>query len=151
MASVTSALPRNTSSRLREIGTFALVGVVNTALDFAILNGLILLTHQDHGAWLFGFDLFAFSVGMLSSYFLNARVTFRQGNLASGGRVLRDCAGAALPARPRCITNSGRERRQACRHCRFALLELSGATTLGVWGIKRRDTEDTEVFMEDTE
>src|SRR6185437_2763666 len=89
MASVTSALPQHTSSRLREIGAFALVGVANTALDFAILNGLILLTHQDRGAWLFGFDLFAFSVGMLSSYFLNARVTFRQSDLASGGRVLR--------------------------------------------------------------
>ncbi len=89
MASVTSTLPRRAGGRLREMGAFALVGVINTALDFAILNGLIVLTHHNNGAWLFGFDLFAFSAGMLSSYLLNARITFGQNDLAHGGRILR--------------------------------------------------------------
>lgn len=92
MASVTSAI---TGGRGREIGVFALVGVVNTALDFAILNGLMALTHQDHGAWLFGFDLLAFAVGMTSSYLLNARVTFRQRAGTGAGRLLR-FAGVSL-------------------------------------------------------
>jgi putative flippase GtrA len=89
MASVTSTIA---GGRGREIGAFALVGLLNTALDFAILNGLIALTHQDRGAWLFGFDLLAFAVGMGNSYLLNASVTFRQRTGTSVGRIGRFAA-----------------------------------------------------------
>lgn len=87
MASATTTIV--SGGRLREVGTFALVGVLNTALDFAILNGLIALTHQDHGLGLFLCDLVAFSVGMLSSFILNMRVTFRHQGSTGGAQMAR--------------------------------------------------------------
>jgi putative flippase GtrA len=75
MATTTIALPQR--GRLREVLSFAAVGGINTALDFTVLNLLVWLTHQSNGAWLFGLDAVAFTVGMVSSYCLNARVTFR--------------------------------------------------------------------------
>jgi putative flippase GtrA len=87
MASATTTIV--SGGRLREMGAFALVGVANTALDFAILNGLIVLTHQDHGLGLFLCDLVAFTIGMISSFFLNARVTFRQQGPVGSVQVAR--------------------------------------------------------------
>jgi putative flippase GtrA len=90
MATTTLALPR--AGRVRELLSFAAVGGVNTALDFAVLNALIWLTHQNGGAWLFGFDALAFTVGMVSSYCLNARVTFRHRTGMSAGLLARFAA-----------------------------------------------------------
>ncbi|MBA3824109.1 MAG: GtrA family protein [Ktedonobacterales bacterium] len=90
MATTTLALPR--AGRLREMLSFVAVGGINTGLDFAVLNVLIWLTHRDGGAWLFGFDALAFTVGMVSSYVLNARVTFRHHAGASTTLLLRFAA-----------------------------------------------------------
>ncbi len=90
MATTTLALPHN--GRLREMLSFAAVGGLNTALDFAVLNALIWLTHRNGGAWLFAFDALAFTVGMVSSYLLNARVTFRHRAGRSAGMLARFAA-----------------------------------------------------------
>ncbi len=76
---MTTIAPANMArmARLREIATFAAAGVINTSLDFATLNLLIALTHRDSGAALVGYDIVAFSAGLVSSYVLNMRVTFR--------------------------------------------------------------------------
>jgi len=56
---------------------FAIVGLVNTALDFATLNLLILLTHHDSGLWLIGFTCCGFLAAVINSYILNGCLTFR--------------------------------------------------------------------------
>lgn len=66
------------TDRLREMGVFALVGILNTSIDFAILNVLIALTHHQRGGWLFAEDCIAFTCAVINSYFWNARVTFKQ-------------------------------------------------------------------------
>jgi putative flippase GtrA len=83
----TIAVP--STGRLREVVSFAAVGGINTALDFATLNVLVWMTHLNSGAWLFGFDVVAFAVGMVSSYCLNARVTFRSTAGTSTGTLAR--------------------------------------------------------------
>jgi len=87
MATTSIALPQY--GRLRELFSFAAVGGINTALDFAVLNVLIAVTHRDGGVWLFGFDALAFTVGMISSYCLNAHLTFRHRAGTSAGMLVR--------------------------------------------------------------
>ena len=87
MSTVSSPMPLPIRTRWREVGSFVLVGVLNTALDFAVLNILIAVTHHTSGGWLFGFDLCAFSIGVISSYVLNARITFRQQGLGNGRTI----------------------------------------------------------------
>lgn len=64
-------------SRLREMLLFAGVGISNTGVDFAVLNSLILLTHQDQELWLLPFNGLAFLTAVTNSYILNGRFTFR--------------------------------------------------------------------------
>jgi putative flippase GtrA len=68
---------------LYEVIFFVGIGVMNTAVDFLVLNLLILLTHHDRGLWLIPIDAVAFLAGMINSYALNGRFTFR--NSGSGG------------------------------------------------------------------
>ena len=62
---------------MREISSFGLVGLLNTAINFGILNALILLTHQQQGFWLIVFNGCAFMGGVVNSYLLNTNFTFR--------------------------------------------------------------------------
>jgi len=68
---------------------FAAIGVMNTAVDFLVLNLLILLTHHDQGLWLLPFDGVAFLAGVLNSYVLNGRFTFRHSGSGGSYRFLR--------------------------------------------------------------
>ena len=74
---------RSLWTSLREVIFFAAIGVMNTAIDFLVLNLLILLTHHDRGLWLLPLDGLAFLAGLINSYVLNGRFTFR--NSGSGG------------------------------------------------------------------
>lgn len=62
---------------MREISSFGLVGLLNTAINFGILNALMLLTHQQQGFWLIVFNGCAFMGGVVNSYLLNTNFTFR--------------------------------------------------------------------------
>jgi putative flippase GtrA len=78
--------------RLREVGLFGMVGIANTIVDFAVLNLLILITHEHKGLWVFGFSALSFFAGVVNSYVLNAYVTFRYhkaGNVWNPSRVVR--------------------------------------------------------------
>jgi putative flippase GtrA len=70
-------------TQLREIVLFVGVGILNTAVDFAVLNLLIALTHRDKGWWLLFFNSLSFLAAVINSYVLNGRFTFR--NSSPGG------------------------------------------------------------------
>ena len=72
-----ASLSMHYRSRLREIVLFVGIGVLNTLLDFAVLNLLIALTHHDRGGWLLVFNGLSFLAAVLNSYVLNGRFTFR--------------------------------------------------------------------------
>ncbi len=72
-----SVLPYRLQSRVYEVVLFVIVGFLNTAVDFAVLNLLILLTHHDSGLWLIVFTCLGFLAAVLNSYVLNGRLTFR--------------------------------------------------------------------------
>lgn len=73
----------------REIVLFALVGVLNTAADFATLNLLVAVTHIHRGVALFALNGVGFTVAVVISYVLNTRLTFRQANLADARQMTR--------------------------------------------------------------
>jgi putative flippase GtrA len=64
-------------TRLREVMLFVGVGILNTGVDFTVLNSLILLTHHDQELWLLPFNGIAFLAAVINSYILNKRFTFR--------------------------------------------------------------------------
>jgi putative flippase GtrA len=60
-----------------EITRFGVVGLVNTAVDLAVLNALIFLTHMGrNGIWFTIFKAISFLVAVLNSYFINQSWTF---------------------------------------------------------------------------
>lgn len=61
---------------LWQFGKFALVGVLNTAIDFGVLNILIILTGVTSGTSIIPIKAFAFSSAVLNSYFWNKRWVF---------------------------------------------------------------------------
>lgn len=57
---------------------FAVVGVINTAVDLAVLNTLIAISHRGSSGLLYSlFKAISFFVAVLNSYWLNSRWTFR--------------------------------------------------------------------------
>ena len=83
------SFPMHHRVRLREVVLFVSVGVLNTAVDFAVLNFLIILTHRDQGGWLLVFNGLSFLAAVLNSYALNGRFTFRSSGPADSWRFLR--------------------------------------------------------------
>lgn len=68
---------------LWQIAKFALIGVLNTAIDFGILNFLILVTNITKGASIGLINIPAFSIAVVNSYYWNRRWVFegaKEGN-----------------------------------------------------------------------
>jgi len=68
---------------LWQVAKFGLVGVLNTAIDFGILNSLILLTEFTKGAGIGFINIPSFTVAILNSYLWNRKWVFekaKQGN-----------------------------------------------------------------------
>lgn len=74
------ALPEHDSIKLvPQISRFAVVGIINTAVDLAVLNTLIAVSHRGRSGLLYSlFKAISFLVAVLNSYWLNSRWTFRQ-------------------------------------------------------------------------
>ncbi len=64
---------------------YVMVGLVNTAVDFGVLNLEIVLTGIHQGAWLVLFNTVSFTCALVNSYFLNRSFTFRSDR---GGGIL---------------------------------------------------------------
>jgi len=80
---------RRKQARLHEMVLFVGVGVLNTAVDFAILNLLIISTHREQGGWLLAFNGLSFLAAAINSYILNGRFTFRNSKPGDRWRFIR--------------------------------------------------------------
>lgn len=63
---------------LWQVSKFALVGVLNTAIDFGILNFLIFLTDYTKGTGIGLINIPSFSLAILNSYFWNRKWVFEK-------------------------------------------------------------------------
>lgn len=61
---------------LWQIAKFAIVGVLNTIMDFGILNFLILLTGIVSGVWIIIMNATSFTVSIFNSYYWNKEWVF---------------------------------------------------------------------------
>lgn len=69
-----------------QFGKFFIVGVLNTAIDFAILNLLMWLTNTYEGGNVAIFNTISFTVAVINSYILNKYWTFSaKGEAAPAG------------------------------------------------------------------
>jgi putative flippase GtrA len=63
---------------VKQFSKFVIVGGVNTAIDFAVLNALMYLTSISSGGSLFLLNSISFSVAVINSYYMNRRWTFKE-------------------------------------------------------------------------
>jgi putative flippase GtrA len=68
---------------------FVIVGVINTAIDFAVLNLLILFTSHSNGIYYSIFKSISFSVAVTNSYFMNKYWTFSSHESAKAGEFAK--------------------------------------------------------------
>lgn len=68
---------------LWQLAKFALVGVLNTAIDFGILNLLIAMTGATSGIGIIFVNATSFSTALVNSYFWNKEWVFGQGKKSS--------------------------------------------------------------------
>lgn len=69
-----------------QLAKFAVVGLVNTAIDFSILNLLMMLTNIIEGPMYSVFKSISFLVAVTNSFFWNKFWTFRQKSTQQAGR-----------------------------------------------------------------
>jgi putative flippase GtrA len=77
MKLLSSALPVRWQAQTREIVLFIIIGFLNTAIDFVVLNLLIVLTHRDSGIWLITYTCLGFLIAVINSYVLHTCLTFQ--------------------------------------------------------------------------
>lgn len=61
---------------LKQFLKFGIVGGINTAIDFAVIKGLLMLTGITQGFELAVLNAISFSVAVVNSYFMNKHWTF---------------------------------------------------------------------------
>ena len=74
---------------LFQFSKFVIVGVINTGIDFSILNLLIFLTGQSSGIHYSMFKTISFSVAVTNSYFMNKYWTFSSHETAKAGEFTK--------------------------------------------------------------
>ena len=75
---VVASLFRKIANIFWQFAKYGLIGVLNTLLDFGILNFLSYLTKIYQGFWLIVFNFFAFFAANINSYFWNRYWTFEK-------------------------------------------------------------------------
>jgi putative flippase GtrA len=76
LVTVVAYLLKRITNFFWQFAKYGLVGVLNTLLDFSILNLLSYLTKIYQGSWLALFNFFAFFIANINSYFWNKYWTF---------------------------------------------------------------------------
>jgi len=71
---------------LFEIAKFGVVGILNTLIDFGVLNLLSYLTKVFGGLALIPLNVISFSVAVVNSYLWNKHWTFKTGGLSQKGK-----------------------------------------------------------------
>ena len=62
---------------IKQFSKFVVIGFINTALDFAILNLLMWWTGIYSGSWIILLNIASFSIAVFNSYFWNKYWTFK--------------------------------------------------------------------------
>lgn len=62
----------------KQISKFIIVGIINTGIDFAVLNALMFAANIYSGKWLIVFNSISFSAAVINSYFMNKYWTFKK-------------------------------------------------------------------------
>lgn len=75
---------------IKQFSKFVVVGFLNTALDFGILNLLMWWTAIYSGRWIILLNIISFSVAVINSYFWNKFWTFRAKEADEAGEVAQE-------------------------------------------------------------
>jgi putative flippase GtrA len=86
IALLAASLVANRAPSLFEFSKFAVVGVLNSGVDFGILNLLMLITSLSSGAAFLAFKSISVTLGVLNSYLWNKYWTFKTSNPADARR-----------------------------------------------------------------
>jgi putative flippase GtrA len=86
IALLAASLVADRAPSLFEFSKFAVVGVLNSGVDFGILNLLMLLTGMSSGAGFLAFKSISVTLGVLNSYLWNKYWTFKTSNAADARR-----------------------------------------------------------------
>lgn len=70
-------MEENLKKLIVEINKFVLVGLMNTGIDFGVLNLLMWATGIDKGRWLILLNMISFGTAVVNSYFWNKFWTFK--------------------------------------------------------------------------
>ena len=81
-----ASLVANRVPSLFEFSKFAVVGVLNSGVDFGILNLLMLITGMSSGAGFLAFKSVSVTLGVINSYLWNKYWTFRTSERADARR-----------------------------------------------------------------
>lgn len=65
---------------------FAVIGVINTGIDFLVLNLLSWITGINKGNGLIPLNFISFTVAVINSYYLNKRWAFQDKTTGDGGK-----------------------------------------------------------------
>jgi putative flippase GtrA len=86
IALLAASMVANRAPSLFEFSKFAVVGVLNSGVDFGILNLLMLITGISSGAGFLAFKSVSVTSGVLNSYLWNKYWTFKTSNSADARR-----------------------------------------------------------------
>ncbi len=73
-----------------QLAKFAVVGAMNTAVDFAVLNFLLWATGIYSGRWIILLNAIAFTAAVINSYIWNKFWTFRAEETTQAGVVTKE-------------------------------------------------------------
>ena len=65
---------------------YVLIGILNTAIDFAVLNILIKITGITSGNGLIPLNIVSFTIAVTNSYFMNKNWSFADASSSDGGK-----------------------------------------------------------------
>jgi len=78
------------SKLIRQFSKFVVIGFMNTAIDFAVLNLLMWQTGIYKGQWIILLNAIAFAVAVINSYFWNKFWTFRAKEADEPGEIAKE-------------------------------------------------------------